>query len=246
MASRFGVAIGCVLALVFGAECGRSQTLPQVTEDALHAMSLQAGVIFTGQVVSVRRNVGAGGATGVVEIEFAVEDAVRGVSGSSYTLREWAGLWPAGDEPFRVGQTFLMLLHATGAAGFSSPVGGTDGAIPIRGGGDAWLQQAPDSAVAGSPAVNILTQTDGRIVDLRWVQTRVVQPLAYSLESPAHPTALPTVFHADEVGGVRADVPESATSSQDSGAVTPAAGTSVATQGESYAAVLTMLRGWEK
>jgi hypothetical protein len=37
------------------------------------------------------------GATGVVEITFAVEDAVRGVSGSTYTLREWAGLWPAGD-----------------------------------------------------------------------------------------------------------------------------------------------------
>ena len=74
------------------------------------------------------------GATGVVEIEFAVEDAVRGVSGGTYTLREWAGLWPAGDEPFRVGQRYLMLLHAPGAAGLSSPVGGMDGAIPIRGG----------------------------------------------------------------------------------------------------------------
>jgi hypothetical protein len=80
-------------------------------------MSRLAGVIFAGQVIGVRRLDGGNGATGVVEITFAVEDAVRGVSGSTYMLREWAGLWPAGDEPFRVGQRYLMLLHAPGAAG---------------------------------------------------------------------------------------------------------------------------------
>ena len=106
---------------------------PQGITDALHAMSRLAGVIFAGQVVAVRRIDGGNDATGIVEIQFAVEDAVRGVSGGVYTLREWAGLWPAGEEPFRVGQRFLMLLHAPSVAGLSSPVGGMDGAIPIHG-----------------------------------------------------------------------------------------------------------------
>jgi hypothetical protein len=148
MAWRWTVRIVCAVALVFVilvTECGVAQepsqsallqaTPPQSANDALHSMSRLAGAIFTGQVVAVRRIEGVNGATGVVEIDFAVEDAVRGVGGSAYTLREWAGLWPAGDEPFRVGQRYLMLLHVPGAAGLSSPVGGTDGAIPIHGTG---------------------------------------------------------------------------------------------------------------
>jgi hypothetical protein len=145
--------------------------LPQSTNDALRAMSRLAGVIFTGQVISVRRLAGVNGATGVVEIAFAVQDAIRGVSGSSYTLREWAGLWPVGDTPFRVGQRYLMLLHAPSAAGLSSPVGGMDGAIPIRGGGSG---AAAETAAAGT-----IASADERVADLRWVGTRAVKPVSY-------------------------------------------------------------------
>ena len=176
-------AIVCGLALLAAAECGYGQS-PQATGatcDALHAMSRLAAVIFAGQVIGVRRHDAVDGATGTVEIEFAVEDAVRGVSGGTYTLREWAGLWPAGDQPFRVGQHFLMLLHAPGVAGLSSPVGGTDGAIPIRGSGPA-------------PPANA---TDGRVVDLRWIETRVVRPIVYRVtERPAMrpATAIPAAM----------------------------------------------------
>jgi hypothetical protein len=197
-------------------------------------MSRMAGVIFTGQVVGVRRLDGTGGATGVVEIEFAVEDAVRGVGGGTYTLREWAGLWPAGYEPFRAGQQYLMLLHAPGAAGLSSPVGGTDGAVPIRGGGQA-----------------------GPVVDLRWVATRVVQPVAY--QAPAvHWMALPAHI---SVGGVTSEdgldaAPQSimaiegGSGMQAVGVATAAASNGAAaaspSQNAAYATVLGMLRGWEK
>jgi len=165
-------------------ECGVAQeppqtALPQTTNDALRAMSRLAGVIFTGQVIAVRRIEGLNGATGVVEIEFAVEDAVRGVSGSAYTLREWAGLWPAGDEPFRVGQRYLMLLHSPGAAGLSSPIGGMDGAIPIRGG--------------------------GQTVDLSWVGTRVVTPTAYQQVALGKPIMRPMPVHADSGGAASED-----------------------------------------
>ena len=246
MAWRWGVRAGCAVALVFVilvTECGVAQeppqtALPQTTNDALRAMSRLAGVIFTGQVIAVRRIEGLNGATGVVEIEFAVEDAVRGVSGSAYTLREWAGLWPVGDEPFRVGQRYLMLLHSPGAAGLSSPVGGMDGAIPIRGTGRAQATGEAETGSAGTGA-----PADGRVVDLRWVATRVAQPVQYRISPVVRATALPVP--------VQEDAAESASSLQSAnggGAATEANGTTPATalQGTAYTTVLAMLRGWEK
>jgi hypothetical protein len=99
------------------------QTIPQTIEDALRQMSDVAGVIFVGEVTAIRQLAGENGASGVVEIDFRVDDAVRGCRASStYTLREWGGLWSAGDKRYRTGQRLLMLLHSPGAAGVSSPV----------------------------------------------------------------------------------------------------------------------------
>jgi hypothetical protein len=160
-------------------QSGEAQSLPQTTEEALHDMAQLAAVIFAGQVVAVHRHAAAGGSAGVVDIEFAVQDAVLGVSGGSYTLREWAGLWPADDEPFRVGRQYLMLLHSPGAAGLSSPIGGMDGAIPIRGG--------------------------GQTVDLSWVGTRVVTPTAYQQVALGKPIMRPMPVHADSGGAASED-----------------------------------------
>ena len=221
-------AIACGLALLLAAQCGYGQT-PQsalqtgaAMEDALHAMVLRAAVIFTGQVVGVRRHDGDNGATGTVEIEFAVEDPVRGVSGGTYTLHEWAGLWPAGDQPFRPGQSFLMLLHAPGASGLSSPVGGMDGAIPIRGSG------------AASPA----TATGGRVVDLRWIQTRTVRPVSYRVTE--HGTALPVPTHPEAIVSVGPPLGEADPVILPNAQV--AAATIVSSLGQPYATVLTLLR----
>lgn len=152
----------CAAALVF-AEPVRAQSAPAAPFETLHAMTRQAGVIFTGTVTRVQRS-GSGKQAGIVEIEFALQDTFRGVSGSTYVLREWAGLWPATDEPYQVGQRYLMLLHATGSSGLSSPVAGDDGALLIR--------TAPD----GTPET----------VDLRWIAARtatsgsVPVPIPYS------------------------------------------------------------------
>ncbi|HWB32471.1 MAG TPA: hypothetical protein VG714_04795 [Acidobacteriaceae bacterium] len=128
---------------------------PATASDALHQMADQAGIIFTGQVTAIRHPRSTPGSTGVVEIDFAVTDSVLGpASGSVYTLREWAGLWPANDTPFAVGRRYLMLLHAPGASGLSSPVGGQDGAIPILGAGPAAQPQAFDTrTAAASPEI---------------------------------------------------------------------------------------------
>ena len=174
-----------------------------------------------------------GGETGVVEIVFAVEDAVRGVSGATYTVREWAGLWPAGDTPFVVGQRYLMLLHTPSAAGLSSPVGGMDGAIPIRGvagggmvGANATAEEiagidtggsvAAGSAGAGSTSGR--STVDGRVVDLRWVGTRVTRPVVYRSGAQA---------------GAQAQVESTA-------------GTGAQLQAAAYSSVMGMMRGWEK
>lgn len=154
-----------------------AQPIPEAQTDtdtmaALHCMTQLADVIFAGRVIHVHRRPGVAGAAGTIEIEFAVDDAISGVAGNTYTLREWAGLWPADDQPFRGGQRYLMLLHASNASGLSSPIGGMDGAIPIRG-------------EAGTIA-------DSRAVDLRWIATRVTRAIAY--RPPERPTGLPSLL----------------------------------------------------
>src|ERR1035437_903175 len=170
----------CVLALVLNVQWACAQPLPQSppqsTQEALHAMSQQASVIFAGQVTGVRRNDGDTGTIGVVEIDFAVEDAIRGVIGGTYTLREWAGLWPTGEAPFSIGQHYLMLLNAPGPSGLSSPVGGMDGAIPVRGSSPPPRSRATPSLASETAAPST---PDSRVVDLRWIGTMVVRPVAY-------------------------------------------------------------------
>jgi hypothetical protein len=242
--------MACALAVLLTAKGGRAQmaaeaapgTTPGTTEDALRAMAQRAAVIFAGQVVAVRRLNGMDGATGIVEIEFAVDDAVRGISGSTYTLREWAGLWAGGDQPLRAGQRFLMLLHAPSAAGLSSPVGGMDGTIPIRGG-------RPLARVAGIATAVDRRTMDLRAVDLRWVATRVVRPVSYRSESVAHPTSQSLPVQAEAVAAVPAQGTEAAGGSQTSdGAaalrVEPAIAATA--QDAGYATVLALLRSWEK
>ena len=156
-------------------------------------MSDAAGVIFVGQVTAVRSRTGTDGASGLMEIDFRIDQAVRGcTSGSTYTLREWAGLWGGSDQRYRVGQRLLMLLHAPGPTGITSPVGGTTGAIPIRAATPA--PQTASATTASSPL----------IADLRWVGTRLQRPLPYAsstlvtAQSAASPSVSDTSLAAQQ------------------------------------------------
>lgn len=140
---------------------GMATTLPA----ALRSMAAEAGVIFVGTVTGVRRVEGDGfGAVGVVEVRFAVEQGIFGVSGTSYTLREWGGLWPAGDRGLGVGDRRLMLLHSPGVTGLSSPVGGFEGAIPVVG-TEARVGMASRATTAAEP-----------MLDLRWIAAKLARP----------------------------------------------------------------------
>ena len=93
--------------------------------DALRSLASQAGVAFVGQVTGIQHT------GGVVEVRFRVDQTLLGSPGPTYTLREWAGLWAAGQQRYALGQSALLFLHAPGAAGLSSPVDGMEGVVPL-------------------------------------------------------------------------------------------------------------------
>lgn len=165
------VSLGALLAapLSYGqmASSASSQANSQTVTDVLHQMSDRADVIFIGQVLAVRPDSDSSN-SGVVEVVFRVDQAVRGcTAGTTYTLREWGGLWAGGNQRYHVGQRLLMLLHAPSAGGMSSPVDGLDGAIPIRQGSTA----TPLAATSAPPAAPF--------VDLRWLGVKLQRPVSY-------------------------------------------------------------------
>ena len=217
---------------------------PGTVEEALHQMSDSAGVIFVGEVTAIRWREGENGASGLVEVAFRVDEAVRGCSdGTTYTLHEWAGLWAGGDPRYRVGQRLLMMLHAPGAAGVSSPVGGMTGAIPLRGAATApqtdsaspaqvstnqvamtQMSTAQASTVQASAAQASAVQVS-EIADLRWVGTRILRtPLTSSSSSPV----VTGMAQAADGGGTSAP-----------------GDSSIATQQASVKVVVNMLRSWQ-
>jgi hypothetical protein len=155
-----------LVALAGVAQRGSGQTVGSMTEAAaaeLQAMSAHAGVVFSGQVVAVDRS----DASGFVDVRFRVDRCVRGcvAGGRFYVVREWAGLWSGNPDRYRVGDRRLMLLTARSGAGFSSPVAGMDGAIPVVATGVEPLARPIPPADIGVAVASLG-------VDLRWVQAR--------------------------------------------------------------------------
>jgi len=200
---------------------------PETVVDVLHQLSDKADVIFAGQVVAIRRP-----NNGAVEVEFRVDQAIRGcTAGTPYLLREWAGLWAADDQRYGVGQRLLMLLHAPSSAGMSSPVDGLNGAIPIRQGG-------------ASTEIGVPQQPP--FVDLRWLGARLPRVVSYRSE-PTHAAkaagVVPQLFTQQQAttGSIvsTANVaPPIVSGSQSAG--------SVPAQQASVDAVIGMLAAWQK
>src|ERR1700743_2255490 len=92
---------------------------------ALANLSQRAATVFVGQVVGIRHD------AGVVEVQFRVDTPVVGQPGGSYTLREWAGMWPPGQWRYHVGERALVFLHGASSAGLSSAVDGSEGVVPV-------------------------------------------------------------------------------------------------------------------
>jgi len=163
-----------------------AQDNPATADELIRQMAQSASIIFVGEVLEVRRPVGAAGssedaAEGVVEVDFRVDQPVLGVQGNSaYTLREWSGLWAGGMERYRSGQRLLMLLRAPNAAGLTSPVHGSEGAIPLRG---IAPSPGPDDSASTAPHPTPAQW----MVDLRWLQAQTMRPQVQITAPPRGP-----------------------------------------------------------
>lgn len=198
---------------------GNSETV----EAALHQMSDRAAVILVGTVREIHRSEGSGVGGGVVEVRIDVEQAIRGCSGSTYTVREWAGLWTANDARYRVGQRLLLLLHAPGVTGLTSPVGGMDGAIPLRASGAGIRPLDGSKAVAAE------------VADLRWIGAKLARTVSY--RSPTAPPTAPTAARARVVGA--------GSSSGVQAAVAGGSDASTPAQEAALSTLVGMIRSWE-
>src|SRR4051812_36245001 len=101
-------------------------------ENSLLPLQRAAGSIFRGTVMSVQLvRTGRPGEMETVQVTFRVDDAFRGVtSGQWMTIREWVGLWFAG-ERYRVGEQVLLFLYPPSRLGLTSPVGGHLGRFAV-------------------------------------------------------------------------------------------------------------------
>jgi hypothetical protein len=137
---------------------------------ALRNLASRSAVVFAGQVVSIQRK------GGVVEVAFRVDAPVLGQTGGTYTLREWAGMWPPGQTRYHVGERAMVFLHGASSAGLSSAVDGYEGVVPLMRGADGTVlldvrrlgtrverqigQPLPDpsvSAISFAEAVQVVT-----------------------------------------------------------------------------------------
>src|SRR5690242_7220746 len=76
-----------------------AQTMRELPPNDMRQLSRSAGYIFSGRVSNVEYSP-AMTASGVasVQVTFLVDKAFRGVkTGQALTIREWAGLWHAGE-----------------------------------------------------------------------------------------------------------------------------------------------------
>jgi len=137
----------CIAVLVLGCARTAYAQAPYTSVGVmLRSLASRAGVVFVGRVTAI---VPRGG---VVEVSFAVEQPVLGAVSATYSMREWAGLWAAGQQRYHVGQRAMFFLHAPGVAGLSSPVDGMGGVVPV-----------------------LATDDSGPELDVRWLSARVLR-----------------------------------------------------------------------
>jgi hypothetical protein len=101
----------------------------------LRPLAKPSGYIFAGTVTAIK-SVAPQGTRGVAQIQitFHVDSAVRGVrTGQSLSIREWTGVWDAGQR-YRVGEKVALFLYSPSKLGLTSVVGGTLGRFPIKNG----------------------------------------------------------------------------------------------------------------
>ena len=87
-----------------------------------------SGMIFSGVVTHIQHSEST---TGTTQVTFRVENAIRGARrGQTIRIREWGGLWNAG-ERYVKGERVLLFLYPKSKLGLTSPVGGRSGRYAV-------------------------------------------------------------------------------------------------------------------
>jgi hypothetical protein len=179
----------CVLGALFSwTSALEAQILPfasALPSDSFQRTVQHAGLIFDGTVIAIQCEFGKGKVPLSYRISFQVKQGVRGArSGSTYTIREWAGLWAPRQPPrYRVGERSLLFFYPPGPSGLTSTVGGRSGKLVV---------------VADAP---LGTQVS---LPLDWLASMGQPPPVASLNrvrssapakpSPTHPTRVPVAW----------------------------------------------------
>ena len=146
--------------------------IPPGSSPLHHAPSLtsSAGYIFAGTVESIVRPTPNKGAVATVQINFHVEQAMRGVqTGQTLTIREWAGLWTSG-ERYRTGERVLLFLYPPSKLGLTSPVQGSLGRFSIGSDGRVGIDPLRNRCCAPHPATGNLPQGITRVSPIEFVR----------------------------------------------------------------------------
>lgn len=104
-------------------------------------LTQSSGYIFAGTVKSVAKVTPKGNGVATVEINFHIDQGLRGVqTGQMLAIHEWSGLWESG-ESYRSGERVLLFLYPPSKLGLTSLVQGAMGRFKI----------GPDGRVAFDP-----------------------------------------------------------------------------------------------
>jgi hypothetical protein len=114
----------------------------------------RSGYVFAGKVLSIQCDAPrAANEVASVRVTFRVEQGLRGTrTGSTLTIREWAGLWQGGAR-YRVGERVLLFLHPPSKLGLTSPVDGNRGRYTVDARGNLVLLPDGRRPAVGVPSV---------------------------------------------------------------------------------------------
>lgn len=157
-----GLGLALLSLSALGQDLRPQPSLPATSSQRL--LARDAGYIFDGTVLSVQRVLqNELGNVGTVEITFRVEQAMRGTrAGRVLTIREWAGLWDAG-ERYRPGERLLLFLYSPSKLGLTSPVGGPSGRFAVDANGNALLENGRFPSLALDSASQNLLRNRKRV-----------------------------------------------------------------------------------
>jgi hypothetical protein len=140
-----------LISLSAAGQSSRAKPLPPGISN-LRLLNLHSGYIFDGTVLSVQAAPNDANDLATVQIAFRVEQAIRGTSaGQILTIREWAGLWNAG-ERYHPGERLLLFLYSPSRLGLTSPVGGATGRFAVDSRGNAVIEGGRLPALPLDPA----------------------------------------------------------------------------------------------